>query len=229
MVDSMIPTERAHMGSKSETKRYIFVLQFIKAEDGVLDCACGEGFGSKILASKAARVEGRDYSKEAIAVARSLESEKLKFDIDDAEKLTTVADDSMDAIVSLETIEHLRNQNAFLMRCHSILKPGGRLILSMPNGRFDNHTNPYHINEIEPKKLIAMLRKYGFGLLEYYGNYHQSEQHYAARKKVYVILGLIPLSLRVKIGQWLFDETYHKTTEDELEQYGGVLVVAKKR
>lgn len=224
----MIPTERPHIGSKSETKRYTFVLRFIKAGDNVLDCACGEGFGSKILVRKAARVEGRDYSEEAIAVARSLESKRLTFGIDDAEKLTSVVNNSMDAIVSLETIEHLKNQNAFLMRCHSILKPGGRFILSMPNGRFNNHTNPYHINEIEPKKLIAMLHKYGFELHEYYGNYHQSEQHYIARKKLKVVLNLIPLFWRVKIGQWLFDETYHKTTEEELEQYGGVLVVAKK-
>lgn len=43
-------------------------------------------------------------------------------------------DGSLDALIALETFEHLENPWAFARECRRVLKPGGLLVLSMPWG-----------------------------------------------------------------------------------------------
>lgn len=42
-------------------------------------------------------------------------------------------DESFDAVLSLEGIEHFENQAAFVRECARVLRPGGRFILTTPN------------------------------------------------------------------------------------------------
>src|SRR5262245_17487123 len=72
----------------------------------VLDIACGEGFGSDLLASVAAQVVGVDISLEVIQHAnRQYRRPNLEFSVGTCAAIP-LTDHSVDLVVSFETIEH---------------------------------------------------------------------------------------------------------------------------
>jgi SAM-dependent methyltransferase len=110
--------------------RYRFATRFA-AHKRVLDIACGEGYGSAALRDAgAASVIGIDISEEACSHARQ------KYGIDarcgDADSIP-LTDDSIELIVSFETVEHLTDPQLFLEECIRVLTPEGKLIISTPN------------------------------------------------------------------------------------------------
>src|SRR5689334_14207734 len=72
----------------------------------VLDIACGEGYGSDVLATVAAHVVGVDVSPEVIRHAkRQYRRANLEFSVGTCAAIP-LADQSVDLVVSYETIEH---------------------------------------------------------------------------------------------------------------------------
>lgn len=143
--------------------RYALVADWI-AGLKVLDAACGEGYGSQLLAEKAAEVTGIDVSPEAIAHAQSRYSaQNLKFIAADCCS-TPFADSSFDCIVSFETLEHLQDQQGLLTEFRRILKPAGFLIISTPDkaiysDRMGNK-NHFHVSELYKPEFEALLAGY---------------------------------------------------------------------
>lgn len=140
--------------------RYALVADWIVGLK-VLDAACGEGYGSHLLAAKAAEVNGIDVSFEAIAHAQSRYSApNLEFIEADCCK-TPFADSSFDCIISFETLEHLQDQQALLSEFRRILKPTGFLIISTPDKAIYTdqmgYDNPYHVSELYKPEFEALL------------------------------------------------------------------------
>src|SRR5262245_47117171 len=81
----------------------------------VIDCACGDGTSSRLIAQSGARkVHGFDLSTAAIADAEASNSlRNVVFAVADANSLPVPAH-SADLFVSLETIEHLGDDHGFL-------------------------------------------------------------------------------------------------------------------
>ncbi|HEY0433333.1 MAG TPA: class I SAM-dependent methyltransferase, partial [Chitinophagaceae bacterium] len=77
-------------------------------DKNVVDIACGEGYGSAILAPTAKQVTGIDISEEVIAHARKTygNTPNLRFKVGTAEAIP-VPDHTIDVVVAFETIEHL--------------------------------------------------------------------------------------------------------------------------
>ena len=72
-----------------------------------LDCACGVGYGSDILAEKSAKVIGVDYDETAIKTARNTYTRNnIEFRIENIADLS-FPDSYFNTIVSLETLEHV--------------------------------------------------------------------------------------------------------------------------
>ena len=93
--------------------RYLFVSERVEGKV-VIDCACGDGTCALILAPRALGVWAFDLSEAAVRKARaSTDAENVRFAVADATALP-VSDRSADTYVSLETIEHLPDQEAFL-------------------------------------------------------------------------------------------------------------------
>jgi SAM-dependent methyltransferase len=67
------------------------------------------------------------------------------------------ADASFDVVVSLQTIEHLWNQQAFLAECLRVLRPGGTIVVSTPNTLTFPPGNIYHPNELDPDELRDLI------------------------------------------------------------------------
>ncbi|MFO1399367.1 MAG: class I SAM-dependent methyltransferase [Burkholderiales bacterium] len=127
----------------------------------VLDAACGEGYGSWLLAKSAASVIGVDVSPAAVAHAgQRYKHPNLAFTTGSVAALP-LPDASVDLVVSFETIEHLHEQAAMLAEFRRVLAPGGVLVISSPNrpvynegGGTENH---YHVRELDRDELAALL------------------------------------------------------------------------
>lgn len=130
----------------------------------VLDIACGEGYGSAILAAVAKSVMGVDASLETVIHAtEQYERPNLRFKHGDALHLPLAAE-TIDVVVSFETIEHLREHDAFLSEIKRVLRPGGTLIVSTPDRDVysppGSEPNPYHLKELRREDFSRLLTSY---------------------------------------------------------------------
>jgi GT2 family glycosyltransferase/ubiquinone/menaquinone biosynthesis C-methylase UbiE len=131
--------------------RYRFALQFSEGKR-VLDIACGEGYGSDLLASVAKQVTGVDINDRVVARARRrYVRENLKFVAGDC-SLIPLADACVDVVISFETIEHHEKHDEMLSEIRRVLIPGGLLVMSSPD-RYEytdvlGNANEYHVKEL---------------------------------------------------------------------------------
>jgi SAM-dependent methyltransferase len=128
----------------------------------VLDAACGEGYGSALLADVASEVTGVDIDPEAIrhAVSRYGDKSNLRFVRGSCATLP-LADASIDVVVSFETIEHVARQEAMLAEFRRVLAPDGILVVSSPNKPVYSGeagcVNAYHVKELTREELATIL------------------------------------------------------------------------
>jgi O-antigen biosynthesis protein len=143
--------------------RYQFALPFAAGLE-VMDAACGEGYGSALLATRARRVRGVDASADAVALARRRygAATNLEFLQGRCEALP-VEDRSIDLLVSFETIEHLEAPRALIAEAARVLRPDGLFMVSTPNKALytdeTGYHNEYHLSEMYQDEFVAALRE----------------------------------------------------------------------
>lgn len=149
--------------------RYAFAVEALRdlKPTTILDAACGVGYGAKCLAeSLGAAIVAADRSEEALAVARSQFAHPgVRFIGDDCHSLEAAAKHGpFDAVVSMETFEHLPRPMDFLAAVRRVLKRGGRFIVSTPNAEvFVNAGHwEFHEKEYTAAEFDSMLRNAGF-------------------------------------------------------------------
>jgi len=127
----------------------------------VLDAACGEGYGSALLARGAVSVIGVDVGAEAIAHAQSRYSSPNLTYVRASVAALPLASASIDLVVSFETIEHLAEQREMLAEFRRVLACEGVLVLSSPNRPVYNEsgdvTNGFHVRELDRDELKTLL------------------------------------------------------------------------
>jgi SAM-dependent methyltransferase len=160
-------------------RRHLAVYEWIAARAAgavVLDMACGEGYGSDVLARSAARVVGVDGNPEAHEHARlRYTGTNLSFEWGAVE--TYGEPESFDAVVFLQTIEHVIDPPAVLAHFRRILRPGGVAYVSTPNvlklapaGRAKSD-NPWHLREYKASEFGELCRG-TFPQVELLGLFH---------------------------------------------------------
>ncbi len=131
----------------------------------VADVACGEGYGSALLAQVASDVVGLDISDEAIAHARARYATQanLRFEQGDASALGW-PDASFDLITSFETLEHLDAQEELVAGFARVLGANGALLISSPDKQTYSDErgfrNEFHVRELYRNELIALLERH---------------------------------------------------------------------
>lgn len=139
--------------------RYQSILPLVKNKV-VLDIASGSGYGSAHLSRTAKHVYGVDISREAIQYAQKNYGSKLiDFMVGDGVKIP-LKDNSVDVVVTFETIEHIEKYDQFMKEVKRVLKDKGLLILSTPNDKEYTEENHFHIHEFEQKELESFARQY---------------------------------------------------------------------
>lgn len=128
----------------------------------VLDIASGEGYGSYLMSEKASFVYGVDIDSSTIDKARLKYNKKnIEFRIGSASEIP-IEDNSVDVVVSFETLEHHDKHQEMMLEIKRVLRPNGLLIISTPDKLYYSDVrkfkNDYHVKELyknEFAKLIA--------------------------------------------------------------------------
>ena len=143
--------------------RYAFARRFV-AGRRVADVACGEGYGSAVLAAVAESVVGVDIDAASIEHARNAYRSwpTLRF-VEGSASALPLPDASVDVVVSFETLEHLPSEAQPLMIAEfaRVLAPAGVLVISSPNrpeySDARNFVNPFHLHELDRVELTQLL------------------------------------------------------------------------
>ena len=119
-------------------KEYQFALDIVRDFDGmvkVLDVGCGNGTFLEGVTDENVEVMGLEFNDTAIDTCLKMGFEVEKktiqsFAIDNRAKY--------DVVCAFQVLEHVPEVKSFLDACIKCLKPGGKLIISVPNN------NPYY-------------------------------------------------------------------------------------
>jgi SAM-dependent methyltransferase len=147
-------------------RRHVAVYEWIGARvigKRVIDMASGEGYGSEVLSRGAAAVVGVEANPEAFEHARlRYRRENLRFERGLVETFGEAG--SVDAVVFLQTIEHVPDPVEVLRHFARLLAPGGIAYVSTPNLQTiappgaEKSSNPWHIREYRSHEFDALCR-----------------------------------------------------------------------
>ena len=143
--------------------RYAFAASFITGKT-VLDIASGEGYGSHLMAGYASKVYGMDVAADIVEKASlKYKKENLQYLHGSADKIN-LPDNSVDVVVSFETIEHHDKHEEMMQEVKRVLMPGGILIISTPDKKYytdiPGHRNPWHVKELYREEFENLIKKY---------------------------------------------------------------------
>jgi SAM-dependent methyltransferase len=199
-------------------RRHLAVYLWIAARVAglrVLDMACGEGYGSDTLARTAASVVGVDANPEAYEHARL---RYLRANLRFVLGLVDSFAEQADAVVFLQTIEHLQDPGAVLDRFRGVVAgsrstgqsgapAGGTVFVSTPNvltlaptgaSRSDN---PWHVHEYRAGEFERLCRAH-YATVEMHGVFH-------ARKlrvhELALALGWDAVHSRLRLTKFFYD------------------------
>src|SRR6476619_5025856 len=159
-------------------RRHLVVYEWIAARTAgmrVVDMACGEGYGSNLMAERgAAAVVGVDANPEAHEHARlRYVRPNLRYERDLVESFA----EPCDAVVFLQTIEHVQDAGAILEHFKSMLAPGGIAFVSTPNlltlapPGAEKSDNPWHVKEYRAAEFRQLCEAH-FPRVELHGLFH---------------------------------------------------------
>jgi len=160
-------------------RRHLVVYEYIRARVGglrVVDMACGEGYGTDVLGRTAASAVGVDANPEAHEHARlKYRARSVRFERDMVETF----DEPCDAVVFLQTIEHVQDPDAILEHFKDMLRDSaqGVAYVSTPNlltlapPGAEKSENPWHIKEYRAEEFRALCEAH-FAHVEVLGLFH---------------------------------------------------------
>ncbi|HZU65770.1 MAG TPA: class I SAM-dependent methyltransferase [Ktedonobacteraceae bacterium] len=141
-----------------------------------LDAGCGEGYLSRILARRGAKVTGIDISARLIEIARAKDpQDAITYQVADLSLPLPAYENHFDLVVSHLVLNDVFDYQGFLRTLGSVTKSGGHLVFSM--------NNPYsfvvrsHISDyFESGKKCAYRGMAEEGVKVYF--YHRTLQEY---------------------------------------------------
>jgi ubiquinone/menaquinone biosynthesis C-methylase UbiE len=110
-------------------------------DEVLLDIGCGSGDHLLTLIDDIGRGIGVDLSPAMIQIAHarlqnSHPQAGITFISDDAERLASLAEGSIDLAICVGALEHMLNKSAVMISVHRVLKPGGRFFCLTLNGGY---------------------------------------------------------------------------------------------
>lgn len=153
-------------------QRYYSILDLVKGSI-VLDAACGEGYGTALMANYAKYVYGIDIDQETIQHASNKYKKINKQFLNASIVSIPLKANSIDVVVSFETIEHVDEnaQHTFLKEVKRVLKKDGILVISTPDkliySDLPKNVNKFHVKEFYKNEFEDFLKGY-FPYVEIY-------------------------------------------------------------
>lgn len=143
-------TKKAHLD------RYRLAIERIPCPGRVLDLGCGVGYGALLMATRALIVTAVDYDEETIFYAKMFfGNPSINYMLADVEaEEWTFPWGQYNAVTAFEIIEHLKNPEVFLEKCHNELAPRGLLFISTPIVKIDNGFHKHFFSEKTFRELV---------------------------------------------------------------------------
>lgn len=111
-------------------RRFACVTRWVN-EGPLLDLGAGTGWLVRALLDNDRVVVGMDASEDALQVASALKTPNL---VQGAASSLPFPDDSFRYVVSVEVMEHVPHVALAMQECRRVLRPGGRIVITVPNG-----------------------------------------------------------------------------------------------
>lgn len=155
--------------------RYLYACDRIGSLGGkyIIDAACADGYGTKMLASTGLKVSGLDINQGYLELARTQNkvdgASYYQVDFDNDPFPTHLT--NQDAVVCFETIEHVNNPEVLLKKIHKALRVDGTLLLSFPNAIFEKldengkNKDHFHRHIFQIEDILTLLADNGFKII----------------------------------------------------------------
>lgn len=141
---------------------------------------------------------------------------------------STLNDNSFDAVVCVEVIEHVLEDDIFVKNIAKVIKKGGWVYFTTPNGDYIKNEgpdkNPDHVRHYSKTELFNLLEKYFSGV----------KVQYAVRTGKYRLWGLRSLKLRKPLRMMktiignLVNSSESNDVENQSERTAHLIAIAYK-
>jgi len=155
---------------------YEWCAQGLDPEAVIVDAGAGEGYGIDLLPGRLRiavdyDVAASEHLHRAYPELRAIRANLAQLPL---------ATGSVDAVVTLQVLEHIWDPLGFLGEVRRVLAPGGHLCLTTPNrltfspglARGEKPTNPFHVEEFDPDQVRALVEHAGFAEVQVLGLHH---------------------------------------------------------
>lgn len=126
----------------------------------ILDIGCGNGAFTVEMAKKGKKIIGIDVNSEELfgfkQVMKQMKLNNINIFKMDAETLA-FDDNEFDIVTMVQVLEHISNQVGALQETYRVLKPGGQIILSVPNKLFPFEIHGSRIWKLELSNRVPFI------------------------------------------------------------------------
>jgi len=184
----------------------------------ILDLACGEGYNSRIMASKRARVTGVDFSRGLIGFAIEQEKkDKLGIDyfISDASDLSGFKNDSFDIVTCFMALQDIKDYKAAIKEICRVMKKKGRFVFVIPHPCFEGRI-------INGKRINGWVFKKGTKTKSNQNALYYKIDKYFVRNRYMIDWNMKRLTINFKTT------SFHRTLTDYADAlYGAGLAITR--
>ena len=159
---------------KKDKWEYQRALSFVSPRDQVLDVGAGYGHFLTKVVDRGALASGLEFSSAAVDHARQA---GLKVEAVSIEDHAATAPGAYSVVTSFQVLEHVADPKSFIGACVAALKPGGLMMLAVPNdGGFVGiddtaplNRPPHHLSLWDERSLSSLEKLFDLELqaLEY--------------------------------------------------------------
>ena len=203
-------------GSRSDAINYIFLIQSALAESrtpiAFLEVGAGWAYASRIASSKGWPVDVIEYSPECISsLSHVLPNESIIYQ-GSFESFCENTTNIYDAILMSQVLEHAIDPAQWLSNAHKLLRPGGCLVVAVPQFkgiyRFLGIRDPYitppeHLNFFTRQSLRLLANRMGFEVIRVAG--YSRVPFYNIKRRLKTYLPTIIAYRFLQFVQFFFD------------------------
>jgi 2-polyprenyl-3-methyl-5-hydroxy-6-metoxy-1,4-benzoquinol methylase len=129
----MIKHRYAHEIDPNGGSAAAVLARMVEPGQRVLELGTGPGTVTRILHNKGCKVTGVEMDPETLATCAPFCERTVQANLEDPDWATDLAGEQFDAIICADVLEHLRDPRPLLNQLPLFLKPGGSVLMSLPN------------------------------------------------------------------------------------------------
>jgi 2-polyprenyl-3-methyl-5-hydroxy-6-metoxy-1,4-benzoquinol methylase len=133
-MDNSLLYDRDHLDNFEDlNNEHRKVIGWVGQNKKVLEFACHTGYVSKWLQKNGCTVTGAEIYEPALEKAKPYLHRAILGDVEKAEVWNEIAKESYDVVLLMHILEHLVSPETILKKVQTVLNPGGKIIVCLPN------------------------------------------------------------------------------------------------